>query len=303
MRIDLLPRSLCLAAACLLSCGASAQRLGPDAPNRLPSSKPTLIAHYGSDPLEIGELRVPPGKGPFAVVVVVHGGCWTKGFAQVRHTAALATALTRAGVATWNIEYRQVGDPGGGWPGTFQDWGAATDYLRTLARSYPLDLSRVVVTGQSAGAHAALFLASRHRLPPTSAIRGRDPLRVEAAVAIDGPGDLAAFIGADARICGTPVIEALMGGAPSAVPDRYAQGSPAALLPLGVRQLLVSASAVLTPQAAEAYRRTAAAAGDKVDVRVFADSGHFEPISPGTDEEADVEHLILEFAWMTRMAR
>lgn len=288
--------TLCFAAAVLAPCSASAQHLRADAPNHLPSSKPALIAHYGSDPLELGELRLPKGKGPFAVAVVIHGGCWTKGFAQMRHTAALASALTDAGIATWNVEYRQVGDPGGGWPGTLQDWGAATDYLRTLAKTYPLDLSRVVVTGHSAGAHGALFVASRSKLPRTSEIRGSDPLPVKAAIAIDGPGDIAGYIGQDSKICGKPVIEPVMGGSPAAVPDHYAQGSPINLLPLGVRQVLVSASAVLTPPEAEAYRHAATKAGDKVDVRVFADSGHFEPIAPGTPEEADVQALILEFA-------
>lgn len=284
------------AVAALLSVGASAPHLGPDSPNHLSETQPALVAHYGSDPLEIGELRLPEGKGPFPVAVVIHGGCWTKGFAQMRHTAALASALTAAGIATWNVEYRQVGDPGGGWPGTFEDWGAATDYLRTLAKQYPLDLSRVVVTGHSAGAHAALFVASRARLPAKSVIRGTNPLPIHAVVAIDGPGDIAAIIGPAAKICGKHAIEQLMGGSPAAVPDRYAQGSPRSLLPLGVRQVLVSASPVLTPQAAEAYREAATAAGDKVDVRILGDSGHFEPISPGTSEERDVQNLIIEFS-------
>jgi len=275
---------------------APAQRMRPEAPNSLPATEPAVTAAYGSDPLQVGELRLPAGKGPFPVAVVIHGGCWTKGFATKRHTAAMASALTRRGLATWNVEYRQVGDPGAGWPGTFLDWGAATDHLRALAKTHPIDLSRVVVTGHSAGAHAALFVAARPKLPAGSEIRGADPLKVKAAVAIDGPGDLVPFVGADAQICGRPVIEPLMGGGPAAVPARYAQGSPAALLPLGVRQTLVSSSRVLTPEAAEAYRAAATAAGDKVDVRVMADTGHFEPIAPGTAEWAEVEALILRAA-------
>lgn len=275
---------------------AAAQRMRPDAPNHLPSTEPRLLSAYGPDPLQVGELRVPAGKGPFPVVVVIHGGCWTKGFATRRHTAAMASALTARGVATWNVEYRQVGDPGAGWPGTFLDWGAATDHLRTLARTHPLDLGRIVVTGHSAGAHAALFVASRTKLAKGSEVRGSDPLPVQAAVALDGPGDLAPFIGVDAKICGKPVIEPLMGGGPDKLAGRYAQGSPAALLPLGVRQALVSSSAVLTPEAAEAYRKAASAAGDKVDVRVIADSGHFEVIAPGSADWPEVEALILKFA-------
>lgn len=279
---------------------ADAQRLRPRAVDALPATEPSLVSAYGTDPLQIGELRLPQGKGPFPVAVIVHGGCWTKGFATRRNTAALASALAAKGLATWNIEYRQVGEPGAGWPGTFLDWGAATDHLRVLAKSHPLDLANVIVAGHSAGAHAALFVASRPKLPPSSEVRGRDPLPVKAAVAIDGPGDLKPFIGLDAEICGKPVIEPLMGGTPDALPTRYTHGSPAAQLPLGARQVLISSSAVLAPEAAEAYRKAAAAAGDKVDVRVFADSGHFEVIAPGTAEWRDVESLILNLAGVAK---
>ena len=284
-----------LMAATLASAGM-AQKLRPDAPNHLPATEPTAVSAYGADPLQVGELRLPAGKGPFPVAVVIHGGCWTKGFATKRHTAAMASALAAKGLATWNIEYRQVGEAGAGWPGTFLDWGAATDHLRVLAKSHPLDLSRVVTTGHSAGAHAALFVAARPKLPADSEVRGGDPLPVKAAVAIDGPGDLAPFVGVDAKICGKPVIAPLMGGTPDQHPSRYVQGSPAKLLPLGVRQAMVSTSGVLTPQSAEAYRAAADAAGDKVDVHVIADSGHFEPIAPGTAEWREVESLLLRLA-------
>lgn len=291
-------RMLVLATAIISGITASslAQRMSPDAPNHLPSTPPTLLAAYGDDPLQVGELRLPAGQGPFPVVVVIHGGCWTKGFATMRHTAAMASALTDKGVATWNIEYRQIGDAGAGWPGSFQDWGAGTDYLRTLAETYPLDISKVVVTGHSAGAQAALFVASRPKLPEDSEVRGGNPLPVSAVVAIDGPVDLASFIDAASQICGTPVIENLMGGKPDAIPSRYAQGSPAELLPIGVNMALISTSFGLTPQAAEAFRANASAKGDKVDVHVIADSGHFEPIAPGTVEWREVEAQILRFA-------
>ena len=280
----------------LSAVSANAERLSADAPNHLPSSPPTLTAAYGDDELQVGELRLPSGEGPFPVVVMIHGGCWMKGFATKRHTAAAATALTEKGVATWNIEYRQIGDEGAGWPGTFLDWGAATDHLRTLAETYPLDLEKVVVTGHSAGAHAALFVASRSRLAGESEIRGRNPLPVSAAVAIDGPGDLASFSGLAEQVCGRPVIDLLMGGGPDSVPERYAEGSPLEVLPLRVPLALISSSGVLPPPSAEAFRAAASAVGDRVDVHVIADSGHFEPIAPGTAEWRRVEAQILQFA-------
>ncbi len=281
------------AATGLLASSAAAQRLGPRDVDTLPSRPPQLRAAYGTDSLQFGELRLPSGPGPFPVAVVIHGGCWTKGFATIRNTAAVASALLDDGIATWNIEYRQMGDPGAGWPGSFTDVGAGIDYLRTLAATHPLELGNVVLIGHSAGAHLALWGAGRPHLAATSRVRGPDPLIVRAAVAIDGPGDLGSLVGPDARICGKPVIAPFMGGTPDEVPDRYLEASPKAILPFGARQYLVSA-AVLTLADAKAYQDAARARGDSAAVLNVTTGGHFGVIAPGTPFWQPVHQFIRE---------
>lgn len=260
---------------------AAAQRLRPRDVDTLPSRAPDAVLSYGADSLQVGELRLPKGQGPFPLVVVIHGGCWTRGFATRRNTAAVASALVDDGVATWNVEYRQAGDPGGGWPNSYLDIASAVDHARSLATRYPIDTSHVVVIGHSAGAHLALWAAARHTLPTSSVVRGVTPLRVRAAVAIDGPGDLAGLVGRDAAICGKPVIAPFMGGTPSEVAARYADGSPLARLPFGAAQYLVSAT-VLTADEAKAYQAAAQRAGDKVTLLDAPEGGHFGVIAPGT---------------------
>jgi acetyl esterase/lipase len=273
--------SAALASFLIDTSAASAQRLRPRDVDTLPSRAPDAVVSYGTDSLQVGELRLPKGQGPFPLVVVIHGGCWTRGFATRRNTAAVASALADDGMATWNVEYRQAGDPGGGWPNSFLDIASAVDHARTLATRYPIDTSHVVVIGHSAGAHLALWAAARHTLPANSVVRGGSPLRVRAAVAIDGPGDLAGLVGRDAEICGKPVIAPFMGGTPSEVSARYAEGSPLARLPIGAAQYLVSAT-VLTADEAKAYQAAAQRAGDRVTLLDSPEGGHFGVIAPGT---------------------
>ena len=89
-----------LSVAAMVALSASptaAQRLGPREIDTLPSRAPERVAPYGPDSLQFGELRLPGGAGPFPVAIVIHGGCWTKGFATVKNTAAIASDLSTMG--------------------------------------------------------------------------------------------------------------------------------------------------------------------------------------------------------------
>ena len=108
---------------------------------------PAIRIAYGSEaPEQFGELRVPAGDGPFPVVVVVHGGWWRSAYA-LTYAGHLAAAFTADGFASWNIEYRRVGNPGGGYPGTLYDVTAALGALREIARDYPLVQGVMLIYG------------------------------------------------------------------------------------------------------------------------------------------------------------
>lgn len=255
------------------------------------ASKPVATVSYGPDSLQVADLRLPRGKGPFPVAIVIHGGCWRASVDNRSGIAGFADALTARGIATWNIEYRRVGNAGGGWPGTFQDVAAAVDQLATVAPTYRLDLSRIVLVGHSAGAHLALWAASRPRLPaPWNATR----IKPMAVVAIDGPGALAPFVGIDAQVCGGPVIVPLMGGMPAEKPAEYRLASPGDHLPLGVPQYMVKAA--LGPMM-QPYIDTARATGDRVDVIEPKDANHFDIVTPTTPNGAAVIDFIVNRAF------
>jgi len=243
----------------------------------------TRIA-YGNDSLQFGDLRLPPGRGPFPVALVIHGGCYFSRYATLRNTAALSEALTDAGVATWNVEYRRYDHPGGGWPGTFSDIADATDYLRTLGKLHPLDLSRVVTTGHSAGGQLALWLASRKTLKSGTELFRANPLAVHGVVALGPITDMAEYQTRQTRSCGNPAIESVLGGLPDAVPDRRHMVSPIERVPLGVPTILVAGDgdAIGSPSSLQAYAQAARARGDSVEVRSPLGEGHFEVLSPAT---------------------
>lgn len=246
--------------------------------------EPTAIRQYGDGPLQFGELRIPDGVGPFPVAVTIHGGCWLDRLGEGSITPA-AAALTEAGIATWNVEYRRLGHEGGGWPGTFQDVGAGIDYLRMLAAEFPIDLSRIVFVGHSSGAHLAVWAAGRPGLPPESEIRGASPLPARAAVGIDGPMDLAAWseTGVDVQVCGGNVIESLMGGTPDVHPIRYQHASPAEMPPIDARIFLNPAGMMLSLGQPDAMTARAQTTGEEVTVRPVPNSNHFQLISPTED--------------------
>ena len=250
------------------------------------ASRPMATIAYGNDPLQVADLRLPPGPGPFPVAIVIHGGCWSAKIDTRAGIAGFADALTKRGFATWNIEYRRVGDAGRGWPGTFGDVAAAEDKLADVAARYKLDLSRVMIVGHSSGAHLALWAASRAKLPaPWTA----DRVRPVAVAAIDGPGALAPFVGIDAQVCGRPAIVPLMGGSPQQKPAEYALASPADHLPLGLRQVLVEGELgpLMRP-----YVAAAKAAGDSVTVLIPPGANHFDIVTPPTANGTAVVNFI-----------
>ena len=212
-----------------------------------PTPPATEQITYGKDSLQFGEIRVPAGTGPFPVAILVHGGCWSAKLKDLPEAVTsfellrpIASALADAGIATWNIEYRRLGNEGGGWPGTYQDLSRATDLLRDIASRYHLNLSRTIAIGHSSGGQLAMWLAARGRLPKNSPLYTDAPLPLKGVVDIDGPPDLETFRPMEQPMCGGPVITQFLGGTPAEFPNRYREGSVAALLPTGVRQELLS---------------------------------------------------------------
>lgn len=220
---------------------------------------------YGADPEQVGDLLLPGTEGPHRVVVLLHGGFWRARFDRAL-MAALAVDLADRGWATWNVEYRRVGN-GGGVPETLDDVRAAIAALADL--SEPLEAGRVVIVGHSAGGQLGLCVA--------------DEPAVTGVVSLAGVCDLAS---AFADALGESATEAFMGGGPDDRPAEYALADPLRRLPAPAQVLLVHGDADQRVPVAQSrrYAQAAAAAGDtRCELVELAGVDHFALIDPRTE--------------------
>jgi acetyl esterase/lipase len=237
---------------------------------------------YGSDEFQFGELRVPSGRGPHPLAIVIHGGYWRARY-DLAHIGHLCEAFTKQGLATWSMEYRRIGNPGGGWPGTLNDVRAGAAHLTKIAEERSLDLKRVVATGHSAGGHLVLWLAKQNAV----ALRG--------VVALAPVADLRRAW--ELKLSNTVVAD-FLGGSPQDMADRYRSASPIEMVPLGVAQRVLHGvnDDVVPLEISRRYVTAAKKSGDDSKLIEVAGAGHFELIDPRSSAWSMVKTNVLEMA-------
>jgi acetyl esterase/lipase len=239
---------------------------------RNPSHRPSLqTIAYGPSEHQVGDLYL-PNAGYAPVICLLHGGFWRMPYGR-DHIEPIGRDLVDRGFAIWNLEYRRMGVPGGGWPGTLQDVAEGIGHLAALADDTDaMDLNRVTVVGHSAGGHLALW----------SAKHAQERVKIAAAVGLAAVSDLRL---AHQLHCGNGAVEALLGGSPEDQPLRYDTASPAELLPLGVKQLLIHGTydEDVPVEISRRYARAAGAAGDEVCFIELADASHMDFVDPESE--------------------
>jgi acetyl esterase/lipase len=243
----------------------------------LPPPKADARIPYGKFDAQIGDLRLPKGPGPHATVIFFHGGFW-RNTSTLDQTSHICAALTEAGAATWNLEYRRLGDAGADWAGMADDVVRGAEHLMSLANRYNLDLRRVIAAGHSAGGQLALWLAVQRVID----LRGVVPL---AAIS-----DLRR---AYALQLGDGVVGELMGGSPDRIPQRYAAASPIELLPISVPQRLIHGTADIIVPFDMSQRFVKASHNSKLIP--LSGAGHFDVIDPRFREWSTVQRHILDW--------
>jgi acetyl esterase/lipase len=212
------------------------------------------------------------------VATVIHGGYWRARY-DLRHIGHFCAALAKSGMAAWSLEYRRLGNSGGGFPGTLEDVRAGAAHLEKIARERSLDMKRVVATGHSAGGQLVLWLAKQKAIP----LRGVVPLAPVADLRRAWELKLS-----------TSVVADFLGGSPGEVPERYRAASPIEMLPLGLRQRVVHGDRdeVVPVAMSRGYVTAARKSGDDCALAEPEGAGHFELIDPRTEAWGQVRDAI-----------
>ncbi|MCO7126916.1 alpha/beta hydrolase [Sporolactobacillus shoreicorticis] len=238
---------------------------------------------YGDAQSQFGVLRVPKLTGRCPVVVTIHGGFWKSKYG-LEEVDPLDEDLVQRGYATWNIEYRRVGEDGGGWTGTFHDVVDAVNHLNKLVERYPLDIFRVIILGHSAGGHLALWLASRLGKTEADEMGNVLQIPIKGVLSLAGVSDLQKMWESDIKKGISSPVASFMGGTPHEVPERYCFASPYELLPMHIKQVLVHGEldCDVPVELSVNYHRKAIEWGDRAGLIVCPEADHFKIIDPSS---------------------
>jgi acetyl esterase/lipase len=253
-------------------------------------------APIGFRPLLLDLYRPAAGADPAPLVVFMHGGGWLRGdrsmvspsFASWR-PGPLAR-LAADGFAVASVDYRLSGEAR--FPAQLEDVAAAVDWLTGHAGEYGFDPGRIVLWGESAGAHLAALLGLR--LPAPTGVRG--------VVDWYGPADLTALqeqVGAAGALTDDPLDtrEARLLGAPVAtVPELARAASPISHVRAGAPPFLIAhgtADRAVSVRQSEALAAALAEAG--ADVRFEAVDGA-DHMWVGVDDLTPLYDAVVAFA-------
>ena len=217
---------------------------------------------YGPAETQFAELRVPTQPAPpsgHPLLIFIHGGCWLNAY-DVDHTSAFSSALASTGYAVVSLEYRRIGDEGGGWPGSYEDVLSGIKAALELEQA-PYNNNKVAIVGHSAGGHLALLAGAALKQNAS----------IKSVIGLAAITDLPSYAkGNNSCQQATPKF---IGGSPEDKPKAYRQANPAEAdlhpqtkLIQGTADTIVGLNQTL----------------DEVTVHRIEGAGHFDMIHPYT---------------------
>ena len=172
-----------------------------------------------------------------------------------------------------------MGNPGGGWPGTFEDVRSGYRFVSQIAKRYNLDASKLVVVGHSAGGQLALCLA------------GHEP-SVKRVISLAGVVDLQQAW--ELHLSDNAVV-GFLGGDPTHVPEHYREADPMQLKISQATQWLIHGASddSVPPFLSRNYTEQKKSRGENVHYLEISTAGHLDLIDPRSAAWPKVEGTVL----------
>jgi acetyl esterase/lipase len=214
------------------------------------------------------------GKGPYPVVLCIHGGGWVMG--NRKSNLPLMIKLAQASFVAVSVEYRLA--PKYPFPAAIHDVKCAVRWLRANANVFNIDTDRIAALGYSAGGQLAGLLGST---TPLDGLEGEGGFptfssRVQVVVTYYGIHDLKEWH-KDGNFLARLSLNRFLGDSPENVGDLYTKASPityarrdqaAFLLIHGTKDDLVPC------QQSEHMDKRLKAAGAEVQLLLIKDAPH-----------------------------
>jgi acetyl esterase/lipase len=232
--------------------------------------------NYGWTPSQFMDVRFARARRPRPLVIMIHGGYWRVQY-DLLHAGHLCAALTDHGFVTANLEYRRVGEGGGGWPGTFEDIREGIRFARSQEGKWAADPRRAVVIGHSAGGQLALWAAAE--IPELTAVIALAPV--------------ASLRKAWELHLSNDAVVGLMHGAPDQKPEDYAKACPAQRPAANPRYLLHGAKDDVVPlELSREYLQSRKGDPGGVKLEVLPNMDHFDLIDPDSEAFSNILHVL-----------
>jgi acetyl esterase len=113
------------------------------------------------------DAHIPDGTGPFAAVILVHGGAWVAGD-RINNVRPILQPLADAGFAWFSISYRLAADVARNPVGAAMQMGTAESdvrravaFVKLHASEYRVNPNKIALIGESAGGQLAAMAALR----------------------------------------------------------------------------------------------------------------------------------------------
>ncbi len=230
------------------------------------------VAYSNESKTQKLDIYLPEGKGPFPLLIAVHGGAWEMGDKNDGQVTPIM-AVVKHGYAVASVNYRLTDEAS--FPAQIYDVKAAIRFLRANTKTYNLIADKFAIWGNSAGGHLAGLAGTSGDVAEAEDLNMGNKAqssRVQAVITWFGGFDLGAMGVSD------PLVK-LFGSAPADAPELVKKANPATYISVDDPPFFVEHgskdSLVPVKQSIDfASELTKALGENKVKLKIFEGADH-----------------------------